>query len=380
MPLWSWRCLRRPLDYGLVGMSMTNREESDAAEHETYPGPGPLRGDEGKRGMRPVEQMVDAAIDRIAREQEAARNAGPGHALVRAPVEGAAALAAVRRAGGRLRWKGLDVSEEFRNYAERVARGEDLPPFTGKILAEPGAAFPWDPDAQNRAQRRAVKRQFGLWAAVAAFLGLAVWVLIVQVGNQADKPVESPLATVLLTNQPGSEEPKAEATADSPAAPAEETVPAQPATQGSTALASLTESPSANAQGAPSTVHSAPRAAPTPAAHPVGMFVATRSATTDVRAAAVSAAGIIRTPPGASDVASSAVGGSVAGVGATAADSAVTASTSTRAVAGVTGIAGVATASDVASPSDPSLRADPKKEPGREASAMGPLLVESPSF
>jgi len=56
-------------------MSMANREVSDAAE-ETFPGPGPLRADEAKRGMHPVEQMVDAAIDRIAREQQAARGEG----------------------------------------------------------------------------------------------------------------------------------------------------------------------------------------------------------------------------------------------------------------------------------------------------------------
>src|SRR5262245_7363632 len=120
-------------------MSMANREDSSAAEHETFPGPGPLRADEAKRGIHPVEQMVDAAIDRIAREQ-LARNGDPGQALALAPigpadlahVDKAAALAAAKRAGGRLRWKGLEVSEEFRSYADRVARGEDLPPFKGK--------------------------------------------------------------------------------------------------------------------------------------------------------------------------------------------------------------------------------------------------------
>src|SRR5262245_34542700 len=118
-------------------MSMANREESSAAEHETYPGPGPLKADEGRRGIRPVAQMVDAAIDQIAREQAGTTNGQSlalapvknGHALALSPVNGAAALAAAKRAGGRLRWKGLDVSEEFRDYADRVARGEDLPPF-----------------------------------------------------------------------------------------------------------------------------------------------------------------------------------------------------------------------------------------------------------
>src|SRR6185295_5646772 len=123
---------------------MANREVSDAAEHETFPGPGPLRADEGKRGIHPVEQMVDAAIDRIARERDAARN--PGHALALASKDASpSALATTKRGSGNLRWKGLEVSEEFRNYAERVARGEDLPPYKGRILAEPDAAFPWEP-------------------------------------------------------------------------------------------------------------------------------------------------------------------------------------------------------------------------------------------
>src|SRR5688572_15157762 len=157
-------------------MNMTNREESSAAEHETFPGPGPLKADEAKRGIRPVEQMVDAAIERIAREsiaretQARAAKAGshprptastePSHAITLARADAAALMAMSqepadssedsaraegsqlarvtdRRGKGRLRWKGLEVSDEFRTYADRVARGEDLPPFTGKILAEP---------------------------------------------------------------------------------------------------------------------------------------------------------------------------------------------------------------------------------------------------
>src|SRR5262245_10710952 len=103
-------------------MSMANREMSDAAEHETFPGPGPLRADEGNRGIHPVEQMVDAAIDRIAREQEAARDEGARaasvqHALALASTEGAstslaaaaaaaaasASTGSARRANARLR-------------------------------------------------------------------------------------------------------------------------------------------------------------------------------------------------------------------------------------------------------------------------------------
>jgi len=204
-------------------MSMANREMPDAAEHETFPGPGPLRADEAKRGIRPVEQMVDAAIDRIAREQQAARGEGAREggvqqALALASTEGAstslaaaaaaasASTGSARRANARLRWKGLDVSDEFRSYAERVARGEDLPPFKGKILAEPDAEFPWDQKTKRREEGRALKRQLGLWSGVALFLGLSVWVLVVQVGKPADaspRTAQSAVSTAVLSNQPG---------------------------------------------------------------------------------------------------------------------------------------------------------------------------------
>ena len=133
---------------------MTNREETGAAEHETFPGPGPLKTDEAKRGIRPMEQMMDAAIERVAREAKAreakAREAGSlldrgvdrgvdremdrgvdqprAQAITLRQVDAAALMtleagqlagASDRRSKGRLRWKGLEVSDEFRNYADR---------------------------------------------------------------------------------------------------------------------------------------------------------------------------------------------------------------------------------------------------------------------
>ena len=381
---------------------MANREQSDAAE-ETFPGPGPLRTDDTKRGIHPVEQMVDAAIDRIAREQKArdaglrsaAPNTEPGHALELAPVEspstGLATSSSARRARGRLRWKGLDVSDEFRSYADRVARGEDLPPFQGKILAEPDPAFPWDPNEQRRAQSRALKQQFGLWAGVALFLGLCVWVLVVQVGNQPDaaqRAAESPLATVVLGNQP--ETPKLDIAAPAPgAAEAAAPQPDDPtAAQGTTALASLQErtppptvptaapasaasASAASVSAASAPTSGAPRAAargsnPSPAAtpSPAGVSATTRPVASAAPTTGTSSAGILRTPPGALDT--TVPGGRVAGAGSTSSGGAGS---------------GVA-ASSPASPSagSTSAPADPKKEPGRGASTMAPLLVETPSF
>lgn len=179
-------------------MSMANREKSDPAQHETFPGPGPSKSSHNLGGRPPVEQMVDAAIDRLAREYAAGgRDLTP--ALERVPkASGLAAPAAEGRLltdgrsssgkrTGKLRWKGLDVSDEFRQYAERVARGEDLPPYEGKILAEPDAAFPWEPAARRSASRRARTLHGVLWAGAVVVGGLALWMVWVQVGARGAK-------------------------------------------------------------------------------------------------------------------------------------------------------------------------------------------------
>jgi hypothetical protein len=47
------------------------------------------------------------------------------------------------RPPARLRWKGIEVSDEFQEYAARVARGEQLEPYRGPVLSRPSAEFPW---------------------------------------------------------------------------------------------------------------------------------------------------------------------------------------------------------------------------------------------
>lgn len=397
-------------------MNMTNREESSAAEHETFPGPGPLKTDDAKRGIRPVEQMVDAAIERIARETQAragksrtARSSSaalPGSAAAESAESGALtlaredaaalmaleegsqssssggqlALASEHRGKGRLRWKGLDVSDEFRSYAERVARGEDLPPFTGKILAEPDPAFPWDPSAQKRAARRALKQQIGLWTGVAAFLGVSIAVLVVQVRKQTDawQTPQSPLATVTMTNQPsaevsasafGSEAAAENAPAAFNEAGLEATPPGtdttglpgeQPTAASARALSSDTRSP----QAGPAALPAAPPRPVSPAkVAPTAPSVANApGARTAATPAGVTASGVVASGSTASSSAEPSV--RAVGTGGTPAASSVTAA------ADVTGT----------EDSTSALRADPKKEPTGDASGMGSLLVESPSF
>ena len=57
------------------GMNMANRNDSEVHQHETLPGPGPGSSsfaETATGGARPVEQMVDAAIERMGREQRLA--------------------------------------------------------------------------------------------------------------------------------------------------------------------------------------------------------------------------------------------------------------------------------------------------------------------
>jgi len=357
-------------------MSMTNREESEAAEHETYPGPGPLRADESKRGIHPVEQMVDAAIDRIAREREASRagDGDPGHALALAPKEGApSALVTTKRGSGKLRWKGLEVSDEFRSYAERVARGEDLPPYKGRILAEPDAAFPWEPAARKRAKRQARRLQTALWGAGAALVGLASWSLVVQLGGEADawqRAGESALATAVLSNQPNTERTASEEVApELPAAPATSPLqvsdgaePASAAPAGSTALVALTApahptTPSASTSGAGvrSPQPASEPAKPVATRDSVGVFVTTRAQSNEVPSTAASPVTNAASAAAVSPASPSAAARSPA-------DNSLGAS------------------STAVAPSAAIAQADPKKEPSAEPSANGALLVETPSF
>jgi hypothetical protein len=55
-----------------------------------------------------------------------------------------------------LRWKSWEVSDAFRRYAERAARGEKLPRFEGSILADPSRMLPMpSPDQSETSRRRA---------------------------------------------------------------------------------------------------------------------------------------------------------------------------------------------------------------------------------
>jgi hypothetical protein len=134
-----------------------------------------------REGDTALEQSLDEAMARHA--QAAAelepRPSTPAEALssgtlaLSAPAQpGCSALVAPTR----LSWKGMEVSDEFRRYAERVARGEELLPYRGQVLAQHSDAFPWGLGGRREPGRRGPRASRNpVWLlALGALLGAAL--------------------------------------------------------------------------------------------------------------------------------------------------------------------------------------------------------------
>ena len=239
-------------------MSMANRNDPDVRQHETLPGLSPAKSQSLSLpgGARPVEQMMDAAIERIAFERDAferdgiergsfERNSFERNSFEPDSFERGAHEQHLSRLhdfdhdsrdGGptRLRWKGLDVSEEFRDYAERVARGEDLPPFEGRVLAEPNAAFPWGSLARSEPSTAPLGRpgrggQAALWASAAVVMALLAGSVALKLEAIEPSSASVDVAALTAVTPPAPE---------SPAAP-EQIAPPQEALQQLSAPAAL---------------------------------------------------------------------------------------------------------------------------------------------
>lgn len=388
---------------------MANRDESDARQHETLPGPGPGPNPPlGDSGVHPVEQMVDAAIERIARQQDAPSE----------HVQQPASLA--RRTGKtptRLRWKGLDVSDEFRSYAERIARGEDLPPFEGRVLAEPNPAFPWG-SAQGEPGR---KSRVALWSSALIVLGLLAWVVALKLGAPAPddrQPVTlKPAALQPAALRPSTAAPNEPTTAARPALPTSPEgvqrdaveAPALEASGATTETASVSGSPASLAAAASG--ENAPAVPPSAAvvhaslAPAVSEEVATPGAQALAPSGTASNEGVGAelaregtSPPAAGGVVAGGDGTSaaVAPVAPVAAAPAAASEAAREDDFGIMSLPYPAPVAPAAPPAPSGAKSSAsvgdlangrqapagavRKEPGSESSAKGSLLVESPSF
>lgn len=143
-----------------------------------------------------LESTLDRATERyaLALRQQVAERQRDGGAT---PFDRTAALALVKAPTfhvGQLRWKGIEVSDEFLRYAARVARGEQLTPYRGQVLARAGVDFPWNAELRGhvdgpthatepRVRRRKRGRRLLGWARGAG--ALVICVLLVGVGAAA---------------------------------------------------------------------------------------------------------------------------------------------------------------------------------------------------
>lgn len=378
---------------------MANRNDSDSRQHETLPGPGPGPSASRGGGARPVEQMVDSAIERLARERERpielSRRTSTAEALARRD--------STPRLPTRLRWKGLDVSDEFREYAERVARGEDLPPFEGRVLAEPNAEFPWGNGAPRHPEPPKKRNAHPvLWGSAIVMLGLIGWSLVLRVQAPATSPsaleasfAPSSIETRVepLTPTEGRTEPVLGTSGTTPhdvveTAPASPTPTLDTLANGGGAGTPNEPLPAPPAPVTPSAVTPTavaplPPRAPVAAAPAAAAQVATPAApaspstsvTVDLaRAGALEqAVGAALSARGAGAAASSGVEEDEFGIMA-AHPAPVPAAP--PAPAGAKSNGNVGDLSQVGQPQAPGVR----KEPGSESSAKGSLLVENPSF
>jgi hypothetical protein len=362
--------------------------------------------------------MVDAAIERLAHERDAQEGeAGKQRTREHAASYDEHALvvpndsnARERRLSTRLRWKGLDVSDEFRNYAERVARGEDLPPFEGPVLAEPNPAFPFGPapvereSAPERTAGSGRTSRIALWTSAAVVLGLIGWSLAQKVDADESRaglnavPSASPstdIATstatsphdVVETPAPQAKPPEVQAAVVDPdpvmtegapltAAPSDPNQAVDAPLQAAVAGASTAEGAAISSAPVDAVV---PAAAPSAAAAAPATIAAPGASLEHAVSAAPQPAG-----PGAPHAATAAArakgvaeedfGILPAGDGAPVSTPASTALLAAKSVASVNGNVG-----DLARSGQVPTGAA-RKEPGSESSAKGSLLVETPSF
>jgi hypothetical protein len=102
-------------------------------------------GPRGLDGFSSLEITLDRAIaERFASVQEQSESNKKRRS---SPMPTALALTSQQTTlalvPARLSWRGVEVSDEFQDYAARVARGERLAPYRGIVLSRYTPSFPW---------------------------------------------------------------------------------------------------------------------------------------------------------------------------------------------------------------------------------------------
>jgi hypothetical protein len=149
-------------------------------------------------GASPLELALDRAMDSYWAEERAllAQNHGQRQAATSA-LAVASSETALATLPPRLYWRGIEVSEEFQRYAARIARGEQLAPWRGQVLARPCPEFRWMEAAA--VPRRHGSPLLGRSAKISAMLLSAGTALLaaIGVGSGTASPVKDELDDVV---------------------------------------------------------------------------------------------------------------------------------------------------------------------------------------
>jgi hypothetical protein len=92
---------------------------------------------------------LEIALDRAIAQRSASVQEWPNRKRRNSPAPMTAALTVTSKdtalavIPARLSWRGIAVTEEFQEYAARVARGEQLAPYRGEVLSLHCPEFPW---------------------------------------------------------------------------------------------------------------------------------------------------------------------------------------------------------------------------------------------
>jgi len=153
---------------------------------------------------------LELALDRATEQYMASVQDGRGRRRSAARTTSTALVVANDQSylPARLSWRGIEVTEEFQEYAMRVSRGEQLEPFRGQVLARPCPEFPWSEPANEREHTgteplprfrsrgpRVAAWLFGIGALVMA--GLGVGSGTASPGDDLDPFVMPPTTTAL---------------------------------------------------------------------------------------------------------------------------------------------------------------------------------------